>query len=240
MKGILFFSLLICAMELNAQRGVFKWNDEMCEYTGYFDSVKLQRKQIVSAQVLISSEDRPVHALVPGIFSIQEMAHADTAHISTEYRRLKEKYTALQLPASAQWAAWKEQQLEELEAYYKMGRALATAYKTENYAGIEEYNAAVGCSVVYTKALQAGGDSLLHAWKELVAQNAQNNASPERIWAEYRQKLATPDKYLYAKLDILTFGWSNCVLAYIKPFDQGGAILAFRKLFKSVKELCDE
>jgi hypothetical protein len=238
---LLCFCFTLCLFQAIAQKGVFKWETELCEHKGLFDSLKIKRNQIQGAHALTNSSDmsqQPYFLLLPSVYSIEDLKKVDTGKISENYYLLKQKFQNIKLPASTAWENYRTQQIKAIEENYKMGKVLATAFVSDNYTGIAEFKDK--CSTQYTEALQAGGDKLLDAWKNLVNKSAKNNGDPKRVITEYEQKLNTPEKYLHAKVEILTFGWSNCVSATIKGYDGTNATIAFRKLFKSVKDVCSE
>ena len=82
---------------------------------------------------------------------------------------------------------------------------------------------------------------LLTTWKSFCEELKTKNGSPETFMAKFYEKYNSPQKLVYAKIDLLTFGWGNCANnSTFHVASDGKAEKAFEKLFSNVKHECEE
>jgi hypothetical protein len=108
---------------------------------------------------------------------------------------------------------------------------------------LANYKGAEACKVKFAEPIMAGGDTLLTAWRKQNEIARANNGDPERVRKEFEAELASPQKFEYARLEMLTFGWWNCVNATIVQetgSQDGTNQKQFEKLFKKLTSECEE
>ena len=70
---------------------------------------------------------------------------------------------------------------------------------------------------------------------------AKKNGAPDVFWKRHNKLLTSDDKLLYAKLDLLGYGWNNCANNYVFHTDTSLEYEnEFEKLFIKVTSECDE
>lgn len=87
-----------------------------------------------------------------------------------------------------------------------------------------------------------GGNDLLALWLEINRESRRKNLSPENVRNIYERQFNSPDKLLYARIEVMTYGWWNCANDFIE-YDQDDDRYQreFKKLFTRVKTIgCDE
>ncbi len=98
------------------------------------------------------------------------------------------------------------------------------------------------CKVKFASPLIAGGHQLIDAWRKLNIEQRKNNGDPARVKREFETQLASADAQTYALVDVMMFGWWNCMNADISRIDYDGTQeREFKKLFIRTKKVsCSE
>jgi hypothetical protein len=105
---------------------------------------------------------------------------------------------------------------------------------------LREVTFADACVQRFAPPLTAGGDDLLRTWRAVNEESRRKNASPENMRKQFEEQMASADKFRYAQVEVMTFGWWNCVNARIERGDRVAASKNFWKLFRRVKKIaCD-
>jgi hypothetical protein len=69
-----------------------------------------------------------------------------------------------------------------------------------------------------------------------------NSGSPEIAKKEFEEQFNSPEKFQYAQVEVMGFGWWNCANALIDRADKSAENeREFKKLFKRTRTVeCDE
>jgi hypothetical protein len=110
---------------------------------------------------------------------------------------------------------------------------------------LREYLPAAACSG-FIDALE-GKKNTMAAFRETLNQNCTRNISPDQCVQNQLANLQKPNALEWARLYLMTFGWSNCAVKYAnrnvdaKKLEQMrlGLEGQFRRAFKIVKKQCD-
>lgn len=217
-----------------------KWDTEFCEFEGTYDSSKYTEAQLRNTRDLMYSLNSSPLSTKIAVFKIEDLDKLDVKQLDDEYKREIEKLKNLDIIQDEYYQKMREKQLKVIEQFYKRSRLNVLGYKNPKIL-LEAENTGE-CREKYAEPLAVGGDSLLEAWKKLNLVMQSRNADPERVKKEFEFKLNSSDKFKYALVDMLTFGWSNCVNQTIdhastdKPVQEN-----FNRLFVKVKEIyCDK
>jgi len=112
----------------------------------------------------------------------------------------------------------------------------------ENPAVIRQYTGAESCVKRYANPLINGGDELLNVWRRVNEDSRSKNADPERLRKIFDQQYKSTDKFKFARLEVMTFGWWNCAnefIQYEQNYDRPEK--EFKKAFARVRTIsCDE
>jgi hypothetical protein len=216
----------------------FTWQDEVCENTGTFAAGAYTQRQLRDTYQLVNG-----FMLTTTVVPFQLRHYNDAfffqaaRHLTHEHDSLAAALHGLQVVPTPYWRNIKR--LRELE--------LAESYALE-HATLEGYfhpdswlsNAYYAHCAEYATAL-ASTDSavVIPAWRKLVDAEKVNNGIPESLEAAFTAQLASPERMRYAKVALMTFGWSNCANAQRKYGDLSGQYPLqdeFAKLFTHVAQ----
>ena len=216
----------------------FTWQDDVCENTGTFAVGAYTQRQLQDTHQLVIGFPLTT-TVVPFQLNRYNDAFFTAAarHLTHEHDSLVALLRGLQVVASPYWQNIKrlrELELAEeyalshatLEGYFHPASWLSNAY----YAPCAEYATAL-----------ASTDSavVVSAWRKLVDAQKVNNGSPERLEAEFKAQLASPERMRYAKVALMTFGWGNCAndqRKYSGLTDNYPLSARFSKLFTHVEQ----
>lgn len=224
------------AVSAFAQRqSVLRWEDEMCEYSGTFDP-KLHTAARLRNTLKLSLPGSYLLETNTTAWNYGDIAKLDIAGFDAEYKRKLAELKALDIVKVQYWQEFKSRKLRELEQVYTFERTTMLGYTDSSK--LLGYTTSSACVARYAKPLILGGDRLLAAWLSVNVESRKNNADPDRLQRIFEQQLRSPDKMKFALIEVMNFGWSNCVNATIERIQYDGTPEAeFKKLFKKVKTL---
>ncbi len=241
-KLFLAFVLLVLPAISQGQMRTFVWDDVLCRFTGSYDTRKYSEEQLRNtAKLFLPGEGQSLpHATV---WKYEEIDQLDIADLEQKYKTARESLESMKIVDTPFWKAVRERKLQELDEIYKLSRTTMTAYTKPGV--IADYNGATECKAKYAGPLAAGGDELLRVWREVNLDSQSRNASPERLQQRFDQQLKSPDRFKFALVETMAFGWWNCANAVMRDGpafadDTMELEKEFRKLFASIAEECDE
>lgn len=217
-----------------------KWETELCEIEGTYDSLKYTEAQLRNTRGLMYSLSGIPLSARTSAYEIGDIGKFGVEELDTEYKREIVKLKKLDIVKDDYWEEMREKQIIATEQYYKLARLKIQGYTNPKIL-LEAEN--VGeCREKYAEPLVAGGNSLLEAWENLKDFQKTQNGDPDRLQKEFDIQIKSPDKYKYALVDVTTFGWWNCVnhtIDYVgsdAPHQEN-----FDRLFVKIKKIyCDE
>lgn len=243
------FTLAFTA-ETFAQQAVFEWESEsgICSASGRFNTKKYTKEQLADTLKLSQQLNSPhfttsvtVMPTVGGEIDKQfaELEGQDVADLETSYKNKVAEIKALKLVKSAYWEEMRAKRLADLEKAYNFYRTTFLAWYTP--AELKNYKQAPQCVEKYAEPLIKGGDALIAAWRERLAEAKKVNAFPEGLQKKFDTQFNSPDKMRYARMDVMTFGWWNCANAAMYDGTENTNYNAeFARLFTNLKEVCEE
>lgn len=240
MRYLLLLLLLIAPANAEAQLKTFKWTSELCEMTGTYDSKKHTEKQLRDTLKLIGPE-APRIDFDATVWKYEDIAKLDLAVLDREYEQKSKTVRELDIVKLPYWENLRQATLKELRQVYELSRTTAQAYTRP--ATIRDYPRAERCKLKYADAIAAGGEDLVAAWRDVNLASQKVNGSPQRLQERFDRENASPDRLKFAIVETMAFGWWNCANAEIErpeSASDGSADKEFRKLFRRVKEVCDE
>ena len=148
-------------------------------------------------------------------------------------------YRAMRVVPRPQWLKLKKLKIQEMEDDYRAKKLAITAFANPAVLLTTAY---AGDCKKYARGLAAQNDSLiLQDWKSLVEERKHPNGFPEAYLAQFNAQSQSEDRLLYAKIDLLTFGWWNCANASIRRVEVSEKMVGqFEKLFSNVASECDD
>ena len=239
MRGLALAIIGLFATNCFGQTSTFRWTQQGCRYTGLYDTKAISLAELQSTLKLALPGSYILQTNTT-VWKYEDISRLDTAALDREYKQKSADLAGLKIVHSDYWEDLRKRKLRELEAVYRLERTMMLGYKDPR--ALSELKDAPACMTRFGEPLIKGGDALLTAWRTLNEEERKKNVDPERLRRVYEQQLRSPDKLKFAFLDVMTFGWSNCVNDLIPYVDYDGTPeKEFRKLFIKVARLgCDE
>jgi hypothetical protein len=241
MKLYLVAVILFLVTFASAQTKTFRWNTELCEFSGTYDSKKYTEAQLRDTMKLFEQGDLSM-GYNATVWKYEDIAKLDIPALDREYKQKTAAVKALNIVKVPYWENVRQAKLKEIEQVYQLSRLTMQAYTEPGV--LRGYTRASDCKTKYAESIIAGGDDLLKTWLEVNTQSRKNNADPARIKRIFDEENASPDRLKFAVVETMSFGWWNCANAQIEydaAASDGRHEAQFRKLFIRVREIgCDE
>ena len=200
--------LVLFSVDVSAQTKKFKWETELCEFEGTYDSTKYTEAQIKNTQMLVSSAGHIPLETDATVWKFEDIEKLDVEALDKEYKTKHAELKNLDIVKTEFFENLRQSKLKEMEQVYKLSKATMLGYK--NPVALKEYTPAEACIIKYANPLIAGGDSLLEIWREVNLASQSRNASPEHLRQRFDKQSNSPDKLKYAQVEVMNFGWWNC------------------------------
>jgi hypothetical protein len=211
----------------------------MCEFESTYDAKKYTERQLRDTLEMLSVGFFP-NTIDPTPDSFADVKKLNVAKLDAEYQARTNSLKRLNIVPTKYWETLRQTYLKEMEQVYQLSRASILGY--ENPARLRDVTFADACVNKYVAPLTDGGDSLLAVWLEVNEATRRRNASPDRIKAIFEREMNSPEKFEYARVEVMRFGWWNCANAFIDREDKYEENeKEFKKLFKRTRTIsCDE
>lgn len=241
-KITILIPALFVTLNFFGQQGVFKWNDQLCEYESSYNADKYTEIQLKNCYDLTYNYTYQI-THTPSVFEPGDLKTLNSDSLDKEYNTKIIQLKSLDLPKTEYWNQLRKSIITELEQTYQLSRIAYQGYKNPEHLKNWHYNDV--CLKKHANALIAGKDNLLNDWYELTSILVKNNCCPERVWEKYEEQYRSAQRLEYAKVYVTTFGWWNCAINHIersnKKFSEEIRLQQFLKLFiKTEKKNCDE
>ncbi|UOQ51693.1 hypothetical protein [Hymenobacter cellulosivorans] len=215
----------------------YVWESDVCRYTGQYDPRRYTPAQLRGTWDVLNNE--ALLTYYSTVFRPASLGNLRLDSLEANYAKRRRHYLALEVVPQPVWQQLKQARLRELEADYRKTRLYIQGFTEPELLLGAPYPAA--CHQ-FVRGLAAHNDSLIrHDWQELVEQKLRNNADPEALKATYLAHAAAADWLTYAKIDLLTFGWSNCANQSVPRVEVSARQhRLFDQLFVRIASECDE
>ncbi|WP_201537117.1 hypothetical protein [Psychrobacter immobilis] len=245
---VVMTALLIVAN--TAQAEVYKWQDELCDIKGNFDSKKYSAKQIKNSHfmlnnlntVQLNSFSSPMNAS-----DIDKVSTTDITNLDKEYESRKRKVQQLEVVPAAQ--TYKRELLKSIEGEYFHDKLSILAYLDPRQA----MRLSPPMCKQYLVPFFKNETAVQNRWQEFVEEQIQeqarissdNGKSYRSSATERYQEEKASDSANYAKINLLTYGFSNCVNDQIYHADSHKVFSNYNQLNKtlfgkSIAMVCEE
>jgi hypothetical protein len=238
---MIIFGLLILPLDAFAQDHVYKWDDVLCSFQGTYDPAKVSLKTIEDTKKLVDFGMGLPLQTDQMVWDPKDLRKLDVGALDTEYTSALKMLEDLKPANTEFFRDLKRRHIETLKKSYELKRVTLLAHSTPNVLKELENSQGV-CFEKWGLPVIVGGDELLNAWKGLLEEQMKVNGAPWRLKARFDERYASPQRDAWALIEILGFGWWNCVNGSI-PYaeNDGTAEEEFKKLFTKVESLdCDE
>lgn len=242
MSKLWFFVVLIFVGNVFAQNATFRWEGEICTYTGTYDARKYTEARLRDTLELISPYGPDLEGWAT-VWTYDEIERLDIEALDRSYIEARAAIEKLDIVDTPYWRSVRRNRLEALEQDYRLRRVTMLAYNRPSV--LAEYPAAEACKKKYADPIEAGGDALLRVWREVNLESQSKNADPARLQQRFDEESRSPDRLKFALVETMAFGWWNCANADMRDgpafaTEQAELDKEFRKLFTRVRDECDE
>lgn len=239
MRILLAIFLILSSSAAFAQAKKFRWGNETCLFESVYDAKKYTAAQLNDTRKLFHLDFFP-NTIDPTPTKFQDIKKLRVETLDAEYKTRTDALNRLNIVKTAYWEALRQEQLKELAQVYQLSRASILGY--ENPARLKDVKFAGVCVTKYAEPLERGGDELLAAWQTVNEETRVNNGDPNRIKRIFDEQSASPEKFQYAQMEVMAFGWWNCVNSLIdRENNSDQAVKEFKKMFSKTKTIeCDE
>ncbi len=223
----------------NDSTATFSWLDETCNNTGNYNPKDYTAAQLKNTfDLWYTFSGIPLHA--SGVaFELGEISRLNIDKLTKEYLERKALYSGMVIISTPFWNRLKEKRIQELETDYEFKKITITAY-SEPSALLN--NRFTKYCPDYANVLASGDSSaLLAAWKQMAEHDKQKSGNPDFYMSRFYEKFNSGNRLQYAKLQLLTFGWWNCVNSNL-PHTGSDTVYRkeFGKLFKTIQFKCED
>lgn len=239
MKAITIAAILASmAVTTIAQAEVYKWQDELCDMQGNFDSKKYTAKQIKNSHFVLESLTRlNLNSFFPpmDIEALDKLSMKDMDALTKEYKQVKRDIERLDVVPEAK--GYKQELLKSIDGEYQQSQLTILGYLNPS----EALKQSPKMCQQYIKPLLQNEAAVQTKWKQIVEERAVSNSYAMSRYQD--EKASNPAKY--AKIDLVTFGFGNCVNEQVYHADSEVVFKNQQKLNKtlfgkSFKQMCDE
>lgn len=239
MKAVTVAALLASmAVTTIAQAQTYKWQDDFCSMQGDFDSQKYTAKQIKNSHLVLESLTR---SNLDSFFSpmsieaLDKLSMKDLDILTEEYKQVKRNVERLDVVPEAK--GYKQELLKSIDGEYKQNKLTILGYLNPS----EALKQSPQMCHQYIKPLLQNEAAVQAKWKQIVEERAVSNSYAMSRYQD--EKASNPAKY--AKIDLVTFGFGNCVNEQVYHADSDEVFSNQQKLNKtlfgrSFKQMCDE
>ncbi len=226
------------AVATSAQAEVYKWQDELCDVQGEFDNKKYSAKQIENSHTLferltrtnLNSFSSPIY-----IDHLDKLSMRDLDTLAEEYKHVKSDVEQLEVVPQAQ--IYKRELLKSIDGGYVRNKLTILAYLDP----VQAMRMSPPMCKQYLAPFFKNDAAVQSKWQQLVKKRALTNTSAMSRYQE--QKASNPAEY--AKIDLLTYGFGNCVNSQVYHADSQIVFDNYNQLNKtlfgkSLTMVCDE
>lgn len=233
--------LFLAAVAVPAQLKKYRWDEEFCTFEGTYNARNYTAAQLKNTHRLWTTQDFYLDDFNATAFKIEDIAKLPSvAYLEADFRRKTDALQRLDIVKTPYWSEFKKRKLKSLEQQLELARSAILAYTKP--AEMKKLTFADKCVQKFANPLIAGGDDLLNLWRAVNEDLRRKNADPDRVRRDFEAQSASPDRFKYAQVEVITFGWWNCVNEYVDRGDDYEVMAKnYNKLFTKVREInCDE
>ncbi|GAA4505577.1 hypothetical protein GCM10023172_33640 [Hymenobacter ginsengisoli] len=216
----------------------FTWQDDVCENTGTFPAGAYTQRQLRDTYQLVNGFQLNTTVVPFQLGHYNDAFFSQAAqHLTQEHDSLAARLHGLQVVPTPYWRNIKRLRELELAEEYVLDHATLEGYFHPDTWLSNAYYA--HCAEYATALASTDSAVVIPAWRKLVDAEKVNNGIPASLEAAFKTQLASPERMRYAKVALMTFGWSNCANAQRKYSDLSGQHPLqddFAKLFTHVAQ----
>jgi hypothetical protein len=241
--------LTLMALTTSTQAEVYQWQDDLCDMKGEFDNTKYSAKQIENSHFMLNnltsiqlSSSSPLYPR-----DIDQISKSDLDNLNQEYQARKRKVEQLEVVSQAQ--TYKRELLKSIDGGYVLNKLTILAYLDP----IQAMRLSPPMCKQYLAPFFKDEAAVQNKWREFVEEQIQEQTLLSDDGGKYSRNAATEryqsqkalDPENYAKVNLLTYGFSNCVNDQIYHADSQVVFDNYNQLNKtifgkSISMVCEE
>lgn len=239
MRVFLVVILVIGSASAFAQTRKFRWGTDLCIYESTYDAKKYTAAGLENTRKLFYLDFFP-NSIDPTPRTFEDVKKLRVETLDDEYQTRIHALKNLKIIKAPYWEAVRERYLKELEQVYLLSRA--TIFSYDDPTRLNDIKFAGTCHAKYAAPLIKGGDALLATWRALNEESRRQNSDPARLQKIFEEQNNSPERLVFAKIEVTTYGWWNCVNALLdRKGYEPDAEKEFKKLFIRTRTVeCDE
>ena len=222
-----------------AQAQVYKWEIDLCDMKGNFDSKKYTAKQIKNSHFVLEGLTRTnLNSFFSpmDIEALDKLSMKDLDKLTEEYKQVRDTVEKMSVVPEAK--AYKPELLKTIGGEYKQNKLTILAYLNPS----EALKQSPPMCKTYIEPFLQNETAVQNRWKQFVEEKIQKQADLTDDGGKYYRSLAT-ERYQrekasnpakYAKIDLVTFGFSNCVNEQVYHADSEKVFSNQQKLNKTL------
>ena len=237
--SVLAVSIFLSAVTSVAQAEVYQWQDDLCDMQGEFDNKKYSAKQIENSHFMLNNlTSVQLNSFSSPIYpsDLNRVSTTDTTNLNKKYESRKRKVEQLEVVPQAQ--TYKRELLKSIEAEYVHDKLTILAYLDP----IQAMRLSPPMCKQYLAPFFKDETAVQNKWQEFVEEQIQEQTLFSNDGGKYsrnltteryqRQKASDPENY--AKINLLTYGFSNCVNDQIYHTDSEKVFANYNQLNKTI------
>jgi len=211
-------ALLISGAAYGAQKAMRWENGAQCEFETKFDPAKIDEDKLRNTvEVLFGDGFDKEPTLVAALIGPGESLTSNTAEYQQACERERtriENLAVLDLPGVE---TYRKRRLEEFEETCRF-HVLEGRAASGDPAALREFAPSVAKCSPFIDALE-GKTDIRAVWRDMVETQCRDNGSPEECKAALFSAESRPNAKDAIRLQVLTYGWISCSVAYLKTSD---------------------
>lgn len=219
---------------------VFNWDSELCTHKSKYNAHLYTQDELRGTRQLLQMTGGVLLEVNDVAFKPDQIADLSSlSALDAEYQKKKKQLQALKVVNQPYWLKIKKRLTLAMKDEYDLSRINIQAYTNPNVLKGNRFSKF--CPDIVTALNSKDTALLMKTWRALVEEQCKNNASPERLMKRFEEESHDPDWMLYARTELITFGWSNRVNDQIEHVKNDEAINnKFEQLFLETHSECDE
>lgn len=218
----------------------YVWSD-MCEYRGFYLPGQYTHEELQATYDVWMKLSSGFTA-APSVYSPSDIDEIDLSGMKKEYEELVAFVDNADIVDAPFWKEFVIVEKRSIKKQYDLLTMRSKAYTDPSVLLNNPYLDEKSECNQYVKALNASDEELYTAWMAWANEAKKSNGDPDGFMRRFYDKYNSSDKKRYAYIDLIGFGWWNCVNhAVINYPDYTQLFENFSKLFIKVEEFnCEE
>lgn len=229
---------------------VYKWQDDLCDMKGSFDNKKYSAKQIKNSHLVLDRLTRlnlESFSSPMSVDALDKLSMKDLDVSTEEYKQVKRDTERLDVVPEAK--GYKRNLLKTIDAEYEKDRLVILGYLNPS----EALKQSPQMCKNYIEPFMQNEAAVQNRWKQFVEEQILETSEYGADELERYRKIATQryqeekvsNSAKYARINLITFGFGNCVNDQVYHADSEKVFNNYNQLNKtifgkSLKMVCEE